>query len=610
VEFDGQGHTISGLYFNDTDEVEYGLFRRIEVGGTVRNVGVIDSYFAQNNVRNKAYAGAIAGQNLGTIRNCYSNAILICSTYSDTSYANAIAGGITGYNGSGHLIENCYFTGSITVKAETDGTSSYSSARVDVGGIVGINYGTVRNCYSTAKIENLGAIAADPAKEKNSEGGVVGSALDDNVEENCYYLDTSETDSLEGTTFKTSEQFASGEVTYALNNGVVDGTQPFYQTLGVGTPALKGATVYLHPHCDGVNTVYSNSAVPEHQAEVVAGANYNEDGTCKVCGELATVKVVTVNMIIGSTVIYDTEYYSSLADAFASDKVMNSSATTANITLLKDVELNSNISVNSGNIILNTQTFNIENPILLGDVFVLTNNAKLTLKGSGTVTGANAAASVGGGASLTLSESVKLVGNTAVRVNGGTFLMNGGSLEGNTAVDYADPVKISITDGSIKGSIKDTSLIGSSEHPKITGGAFPGGITVSREYNRLMPIREVKSFEPVVLSCPGVTEIPQLGLVVTCSEAEKITNNENTFTVHPEGQLLLRSRCSGDEIKLPGGTKSLKKLFIDRKIPANQRPNVPVLADNGGVLGVYGIGVNAHRATKSLPAVQISIRKI
>lgn len=148
-----------------------------------------------------------------------------------------------------------------------------------------------------------------------------------------------------------------------------------------------------------------------------------------------------------------------------------------------------------------------------------------------------------------------------------------------------------------------------SENPSARA-AFPGGITVSREYNRLMPIREEKSFEPVVLSCPGVTEIPQLGLVVTCSEAEKITNNENTFTVHPEGQLLLRSRCSGDEIKLPGGTKSLKKLFIDRKIPTNQRPNVPVLADDAGVLGVYGIGVNGVRRASSLPAVTVTIASL
>ena len=138
--------------------------------------------------------------------------------------------------------------------------------------------------------------------------------------------------------------------------------------------------------------------------------------------------------------------------------------------------------------------------------------------------------------------------------------------------------------------------------------SFPGSVSVSRQYGRLVVVQEAQPLEPMVLNCPGITEIPQLGLQVICCEAETICNNENTFTVHPEGKLILRSRCSGDEIRLPGGTKSLKKLFIDRKVPAFKRPTVPVLADDAGVVGVYGIGVDQHRMAKSLPAVQLSIR--
>ena len=140
--------------------------------------------------------------------------------------------------------------------------------------------------------------------------------------------------------------------------------------------------------------------------------------------------------------------------------------------------------------------------------------------------------------------------------------------------------------------------------------SFPGGITVSREYDRLVAVEEAKTLDTTALRCPGVTEFPQLGLAVTCQWADSLINNEHTFTVHPEGQILLRSRCSGDEMKLPGGTKSLKKLFIDRKIPAVQRPLVPVIADDAGVLGVYGMGVNGNRGAKQLPAVQIRFTKI
>ena len=73
------------------------------------------------------------------------------------------------------------------------------------------------------------------------------------------------------------------------------------------------------------------------------------------------------------------------------------------------------------------------------------------------------------------------------------------------------------------------------------------------------------------------------------------------------GPVVLRGRLPGDEMRMPGGTKSLKKIFIDRKIPLSQRPFVPVLADEQGVLGVAGIGVNENRIADQLPAVQFII---
>ena len=57
------------------------------------------------------------------------------------------------------------------------------------------------------------------------------------------------------------------------------------------------------------------------------------------------------------------------------------------------------------------------------------------------------------------------------------------------------------------------------------------------------------------------------------------------------------------------GSKSLKKLFIDRKIPAAQRLRIPVVRDDAGVLGVYSIGVHQDRAAAQLPAVTIRFEK-
>ena len=138
-----------------------------------------------------------------------------------------------------------------------------------------------------------------------------------------------------------------------------------------------------------------------------------------------------------------------------------------------------------------------------------------------------------------------------------------------------------------------------SEKPSASG-AFPGGIRLSRQYDTLVCDADGHGFQPVVLLPNGVTEIPELGLRVICTPANKEENTHYAFTVAPEGQLLLRPRQEGDALRLSGGTKSLKKLFIDRKIPAGQRKRIPVVCDDRGVLGVYGIGVNYDRMAAKL----------
>ena len=61
-------------------------------------------------------------------------------------------------------------------------------------------------------------------------------------------------------------------------------------------------------------------------------------------------------------------------------------------------------------------------------------------------------------------------------------------------------------------------------------------------------------------------------------------------------ELLARPRAEADAIRLPGGRRTLKRLMIDRKIPAAQRDRLPVIADENGILAVYGIGADVTRA--------------
>ena len=146
-----------------------------------------------------------------------------------------------------------------------------------------------------------------------------------------------------------------------------------------------------------------------------------------------------------------------------------------------------------------------------------------------------------------------------------------------------------------------------SESPSASA-AFPGGVTLSRQYGRLTANPTGEAFTPVTLTCPGSAEAA--GIRITCGPAGELAQSENLLTVCPVGKISIRPRQTGDKIRLSGGSKSLKKLFIDRKIPAAVRERIPVVCDEIGILGVYSIGVNLDRAAQILPAVTIRFERI
>lgn len=119
---------------------------------------------------------------------------------------------------------------------------------------------------------------------------------------------------------------------------------------------------------------------------------------------------------------------------------------------------------------------------------------------------------------------------------------------------------------------------------------FPGGIVVARDYDRLTVLSHRPSPGEERICVPGVTELPQWGIRVFCDERPN-----GGFGVRLQGQVLVRSRKAGDTLRLPGGTKPIKKLMIDRKISAPQRNRIPILADEKGVLWAGRFGPNLQR---------------
>ena len=140
--------------------------------------------------------------------------------------------------------------------------------------------------------------------------------------------------------------------------------------------------------------------------------------------------------------------------------------------------------------------------------------------------------------------------------------------------------------------------------------SFPCGVTICRNYDRLEKLKENAYIPERELPCPGVVEISELGLRITCAPAETIDQKIESFVVAPVGTMVLRWKQPGDKIRLSGGTKSLKKLFVDSKVPVQQRMQIPVIADDKGILAVCGFGANLDRMATTLPAIQITVEKI
>ena len=165
--FDGDGHTISGMYINvdidsektETSSYKYGLFSKNN--GTVKNVKVENSYICVSGNCYTNDVGTIVAVNQadGVIKNCKADSVIECY--------DAKSGGITGLNEG--LVENCEFSGSV---AEI---KDYSMNML--GGIAGESRGKIINCT------NNGSITADKISIEHA-GGIVAS-LSDGTVENC-----------------------------------------------------------------------------------------------------------------------------------------------------------------------------------------------------------------------------------------------------------------------------------------------------------------------------------------------------------------------------------------------------------------------------------------
>jgi len=78
-----------------------------------------------------------------------------------------------------------------------------------------------------------------------------------------------------------------------------------------------------------------------------------------------------------------------------------------------------------------------------------------------------------------------------------------------------------------------------------------------------------------------------------------------------EGPIIVRSRREGDRISMPYGSKNIKKLLIDKKIPIKSRDRIPLICDNRGVLLIGGLADAYDRLAHSgQDIIKIKCRRI
>ena len=136
--FDGQGHTISGIYQTGSSQLQ-GFFADVK-GGTLKNFRLVNSSFAFTGTHAMAFVGSIAGRvNGGTggavLENIYADAAVFGK--------GRFVGGLVGSNDGGNItLTNCWNAGNV------------SGESTEIGGIFGTANGivTMRNVLNTGNV--------------------------------------------------------------------------------------------------------------------------------------------------------------------------------------------------------------------------------------------------------------------------------------------------------------------------------------------------------------------------------------------------------------------------------------------------------------------------
>lgn len=148
---------------------------------------------------------------------------------------------------------------------------------------------------------------------------------------------------------------------------------------------------------------------------------------------------------------------------------------------------------------------------------------------------------------------------------------------------------------------------------------LPHGFTARREYEAFRIAPRACGVQPEAL--PLTVPFDGLWTDGTRVKLRKLEKSEvfyktvNTFCADcgtiDFASLCVRARQTGDRLRLTekGGSRTLKKLMIDRKIPAAERDVLAVIADRSGVIAVQDIGMDLSRRPGNGARLEIKIER-
>ena len=402
--FEGQNHTISGLYFKQENTSEVGFFGYN--GGKISNVGILNSYFC-----GFSRVGGVCGYNSSTITNCYNKGVVDGTADGASSFGGvcgcnlgiltncyntgivkgqSFVGGVSGDNNK--TITNCYNTGIVSGQSYVGGIDGDNSGTItncnnegkvsgtedSVGGVSGDNNKTITNCYNTGIVSGQSYVGGVNGYNKNGTiincyttsevngtgshvGGVIGMNLSNGTITNCYYDSTVYTGAAIGTNSgtttkiegKTTEQYKTGEVAYLLQLDQSD--EVWGQTIGTDTyPTLGGAKVYktaIYKGCEGkpgepVSYEYSNTeknTYGEHP-------DLDNDGKCDDCGAIIDgIGAKLAGYSLSLTGNIGVNFYMELSNKIIADKDAYMQFTLPNGTITKVLvsEAQTNTTINA-----------------------------------------------------------------------------------------------------------------------------------------------------------------------------------------------------------------------------------------------------------------------